>query len=601
MPKIHSREVTLDQIKYNTNSKLFPFSPRREIDWLLVANLEKSIRETGNWQPVVIRAETFEGIAGNHRFLALIELATELGHNLSTTSIPVMVVECDEGMAITIALAENEHRADLTAWEAVRALLKVAEKKPSTAKNVFNVDGVTVEQFRLWHDDFDHNAETQARQLQLRSKLTREWIQLINTRLIDYPTLNQKFLSELRRPSTIHVSTIEELDHAITKALLETGRYFDHERTWNSVPTFKCLGCRMNFSEFQTQVSDNSLMLSPNGVVPDACPHLRIFTKTTMQFIPDPRGLDVMPNHKMDDNLPPEASNEVNATRGRMFNLLDKIDAYCVDPDNRESGSCFNEREAETAQTVVESLQAQGLPGVLPTIINQRQGTDEFVWLDPILNEKSCTPQTCVHRQAIPSGFAVIAQKKGGYRMACIHAECGAKAKAALKESESQRERFQKEQNQRALDVLRQKSIEQTLFLSDSERIDVLHPMILGVLETVLVPDWDREVMTHVVIGWQTAIRFQIATELELAVADKRVDTALRKLVGELAEKPNSKDPILHFQLLRTYILETVGLARWIACLAVVRGWKDHTNNSAIIATLESNPFALLEHMKKVH
>ena len=87
--------------------------------------------------------------------------------------------------------------------------------------------------------------------------------------------------------------------------------------------------------------------------------------------------------------------------------------------------------------------------------------------------------------------------------MACVHMECGSRAKIALDESKVQRQRHEREQQHLALDVLRQRTIEQTLFLE--QKIDVLDQNVLEIIEMALVPNWDGEVMTHVLIGWQSA------------------------------------------------------------------------------------------------
>ena len=74
-PKITLTEVSASSVVYDHYTRLFPFSPRREIDQDLVERLKRSITETGMWMPVVVQAGTMEGIAGNHRFLAYWELA----------------------------------------------------------------------------------------------------------------------------------------------------------------------------------------------------------------------------------------------------------------------------------------------------------------------------------------------------------------------------------------------------------------------------------------------------------------------------------------------------------------------------------------------
>jgi hypothetical protein len=155
-PKIRFAEISATEIVYDHSTGLFPFSPRREIDRDLVARLKHSIAETGLWEPVVVRAQTLEGIAGNHRFLAVTEFATDRGQTLHEVQLPVALIDCDEGLAVSIALIKNELREDLTKWEAVRALIKTVERKPAVANTVFRVDGEVVEQLRLWEKELDY-------------------------------------------------------------------------------------------------------------------------------------------------------------------------------------------------------------------------------------------------------------------------------------------------------------------------------------------------------------------------------------------------------------------------------------------------------------
>ncbi|MEJ2558861.1 MAG: ParB N-terminal domain-containing protein, partial [Anaerolineae bacterium] len=122
---------------YNHYTQLFPFSPRRKVVHGLVKRLKRSIAETGMWQPIVVRAGTTEGIAGNHRFIAHLELAREAGLDEETLMVPAILVDCDEGLAVSIALMENEIREGLTQWEIVRALIKASEKKPKVVETVF--------------------------------------------------------------------------------------------------------------------------------------------------------------------------------------------------------------------------------------------------------------------------------------------------------------------------------------------------------------------------------------------------------------------------------------------------------------------------------
>src|SRR5260221_592261 len=176
-------------------------------------------------------------------------------------------------------------------------------------------------------------------------------------------------------------------------------------------------GCRMRFDEFRQQVADGDLLISADGTVPDACPHLRAFAHYTPQFIPYPNGSDLIPRGELGEHIPPDSLTPDKMVRGRSVNLLNGIDSYCVDPGVRELGSCFREREAEAAREAVEILQSQGLPGVLPAFENEREHAQDFIWLDPVLNGQSCTPQNCLHREDVPPGFVLVARKGSSCQM----------------------------------------------------------------------------------------------------------------------------------------------------------------------------------------
>lgn len=120
--EIKFAEISANSVVYDHDTSLFPFSPRCEIDEGLIERLKRSIDETGMWQPIVVREETREGIAGNHRFLAYLQYAEEHEMSIEDLKLPAMLVDCDEGLAVTIALIENELREDLTQWEAVKAV-----------------------------------------------------------------------------------------------------------------------------------------------------------------------------------------------------------------------------------------------------------------------------------------------------------------------------------------------------------------------------------------------------------------------------------------------------------------------------------------------
>jgi len=90
-----------------------------------------------------------------------------------------------------------------------------------------------------------------------------------------------------------------------------------------------------------------------------------------------------------------------------------------------------------------------------------------------------------------------------------------------------------------------------------------------------LIPNWDSEVMMHVLAGWLSAMRTQVANKTGLSTNDRQVTAVLRERYEEFAKKPGAGTILRQFKLLRPHVVKTAGLASWIACLAVARGWKD--------------------------
>ncbi len=320
-----------------------------------------------------------EGIAGNHRFLAYLELVREEGLDENSVRIPAVLIDCDEGFTISIALMENEVRENLTQWEAVRTLIRAFEQRPKAVETVFEVDGSTVEQLRLWEEELDHEAEVKERQRAFQARLTRQWIALINDRLSEHPELRAHFLAQLRNPAWVQARTLEELDPAITRALLDHGIRFETGKTWNEIPASQCLGHRMAFEEVCEAMrhTPDDLSPQPGRTCAGFCRHLRLCPHYTQQFVPDAGGPIVLEANAGDDLTcyPPETlAPNGRGVQGRIVQLIDNIDAYCVAPDVHQPGSCFHRQEAEAAQTAVRSLIEQGLPDFL----REQEGLEKF-------------------------------------------------------------------------------------------------------------------------------------------------------------------------------------------------------------------------------
>jgi hypothetical protein len=573
-------EVPAGSVVYDHCTRLFPFSPRREIDWNLVKRLKRSIAETGMWQPVIIRAGTLEGIAGNHRFLACLELAPEKGRDPAELMIPVVLVECDEGLAVSIGLMENDLRENLTQWETVRALLKAAERKPEVVETVFEVDGATIEQLRLWDKELDHDTEAKERRRTLQARLTRDWTALINECLPEYPQLHAKFMEQLRHPTWVQARSLDELGRAITCALLSHGVHFGMGKTWNDVPTYKCLGCQMTFEDLHAalQCKTDPMALQPDGTSWCSCRYLRLFPRYTQQFVPGVDGASVLEVGRDDaGHYPPGTFGpDGQVVRGNAVSLLDGLDAYCVAPDVREPDSCFHLQEAETAQAAVQALRQQGLPAVLPDFIQDGQGAQEYIWEHPQIQGEPCTPKTCRHAQDDSSGFVIILQPGGVQKMACVHAECGSAAQEALIDWEARQHQLDQQRQQAAVDTLRQVSAQRTLLALPGEVLDLSTRTLLEAIEPVLVPEWDTPAMFHIVLGWQAAAQAQMAVELGVPSPATELTQAFRERYGDLAHKPTINTIVPMFRALRTQVVQSEeGLRRWVTCLSLVRTWRD--------------------------
>jgi hypothetical protein len=106
------------------------------------------------------------------------------------------------------------------------------------------------------------------------------------------------------------------------------------------------------------------------------------------------------------------------------------------------------------------------------------------------------------------------------------------------------------------------------------------YPSLLTAIEKLLVPDWDTLSMSHIITGWQQAIRAQLAYELEHTdPMSKEVMHVLQDRFAELAEKPKTDNISKLFMLLREKLVRSPEeLSRWITCLALVRSWRDEVN-----------------------
>jgi hypothetical protein len=426
-------------------------------------------------------------------------------------------------------------------------------------------------------------------EIQDRLKATQAWllrqrIALVHRRLSEYPLLQSHFLEQLQNPEWVQIKTLNDLDRAITKALIDYGIRFEPDQTWNGVPTAKCLNGCLESRALSKAIQQGKEEFMPNldGSVSRFCPYLRVLPNYTQQFMPYPNGSTSLPVNKSDQlNLyPPETiASDGQAVKGESIQLVNDIDFYCVAPDVRISNSCFHQQEAIAQQAAVAALQQADLPAVLPQAIKEKKVAGEFIWLEPQLEGKPCSPKTCRYASEDPPGFVVVPQPSGKVQMICTHAECGKKAQEVLVDWEAEQRRLERERHQAALNRLRQVSVEKTIIAPPAKGVDVSTPGILETIESILIQAWDTAAMGHIVSGWQAAIRAQIADELgNIDPTSKEATQILRDHYPELAEKPNERNTSQLFALLREKIVPSEEqLGGWIACLALVRTWRDET------------------------
>lgn len=117
-------EIALSDIRPN------PYQPRHNFDEAALADLAQSIKETGVFQPVIVRASAggYELIAGERRFRAS-KLAGK-------TTIPAIVREFDEQRMMEIAVLENLQRENLTPIEEAQAYDMLIKKLNLTQAEV---------------------------------------------------------------------------------------------------------------------------------------------------------------------------------------------------------------------------------------------------------------------------------------------------------------------------------------------------------------------------------------------------------------------------------------------------------------------------------
>lgn len=113
-----------------------PRNPRRQFPEAELADLAQSIREHGIVQPVVVRKggdNRYEIIAGERRWRAA-QLA-------GLTTIPVIIREVDDRVALEIAIVENVQRSDLNPVEEALGYQKLIDDHGYTQNDLGQVIG----------------------------------------------------------------------------------------------------------------------------------------------------------------------------------------------------------------------------------------------------------------------------------------------------------------------------------------------------------------------------------------------------------------------------------------------------------------------------
>lgn len=120
-------DIDLDAIRPN------PYQPRRTFNRQSLKELAKSIKESGIFQPIIVRQpdakiKRYEIIAGERRFRA-----SKLAHQ---STIPAIIRNFDDERMMEVAVLENLQREDLTPLEEAQAYQTLMDKLSLTQAQV---------------------------------------------------------------------------------------------------------------------------------------------------------------------------------------------------------------------------------------------------------------------------------------------------------------------------------------------------------------------------------------------------------------------------------------------------------------------------------
>jgi len=119
------KEIPLEEIRPN------PYQPRKTFDEEALNELADSIRQSGVFQPIIVRESTIKGyeiIAGERRFRAS-KLAGK-------ATVPAIIRAFDEERMMEVAVLENFQREDLTSLEEAEAYDMLMKKLKLTQEEV---------------------------------------------------------------------------------------------------------------------------------------------------------------------------------------------------------------------------------------------------------------------------------------------------------------------------------------------------------------------------------------------------------------------------------------------------------------------------------
>jgi hypothetical protein len=170
-----------------------------------------------------------------------------------------------------------------------------------------------------------------------------------------------------------------------------------------------------------------------------------------------------------------------------------------------------------------------------------------------------------------------LAKPGGLFDLICINEKCGQAAKEKLVDWEAKQIQETRQRQQEALESLRRLTVEQTLLAPDRKEIEWLNRLILDEIEKLLVQDWDISTIFHIIYGWQAAMLDKIAKELGADCSSREINRIFKERFHELAEKPTNNSILKIYNLLRARLVSSdAHLYRWLACLVLVRMWRDN-------------------------